>query len=261
MPTLLVVGGGLFGSLAAACARKQGIEAVVFDTGLPGAASPAAAGLIQEKWVGKRLQQHFRPALALLEQLYEVRSVQLAHDDRTIESFLCVPPVMILEKEPVRDAVTAVGDGWLEAGGRRIEGWVYVAAGIWTGQFLPALDVYGKAGSSFIFAGERPGRIQPLGHGRQAVAFVRDPGTTYFSDGTAERDYSPELDRLSLQRAAALGLADKPRQRLHGQRPYVPGGPFFHKLGSHTWLATGGRKLGTVLGASFARRLVDEELR
>jgi glycine/D-amino acid oxidase-like deaminating enzyme len=261
MPTLLIVGGGLFGSLAAAHARSKGIEAVVFDPGLSGAASPAAAGLMQEKWVGKRLRRHLRPALTLLEQLYEVRSVQLAHDDGSVESFLCVPPAMILEKEPVRQAVTAVGDGWLETDGMRHEGWVYVAAGIWSRQFWPALHVYGKAGSSFQFAGERPGRIRPLGHGRQAIAFVREPGLTFFSDGTAERDYSPQLDKLSLERAAALGLTDTPVQRLHGQRPYVPGGPFFQKLGSRTWLATGGRKLGTILGASFAHRLVDEELR
>ena len=36
MPTLLIVGAGMFGSLAAACARSHGIEAKVFDPGLPG---------------------------------------------------------------------------------------------------------------------------------------------------------------------------------------------------------------------------------
>jgi len=50
-------------------------------------------------------------------------------------------------------------------------------------------------------------------------------------------------------------------RRLAGHRPYVLGGPVFVRTGRRTWVATGGRKMGTVLGASFARRLVEEELR
>jgi glycine/D-amino acid oxidase-like deaminating enzyme len=261
MPTLLVVGGGLFGSPAAAYARSRGIEAVVFDAGLPGAASPAAAGLFQEAWAGKKLRQHFHHALPLLDRLYGLRHVTLTRDDGGRESLLFVPPTAILELNPVRQQVTAVGDGWLEAGGERYEGWVFVAAGVWCEEFLPGLGVYGKAGASFVFPGERPGRIRPLDHGRQAIAFVRDGGTTHFSDGTAERDYTPDHDRRTLERAAVLGLTDPPVKRFWGRRPYTPGGPVFRKVGSRTWMATGGRKLGTLLGASFARRLVEEELR
>ena len=70
MPTLLIVGGGLFGSQAAAYARRKGIDATVFDPGLAGAASPAAAGLFQEAWAGTRLGEHYQRALPVLEQLY-----------------------------------------------------------------------------------------------------------------------------------------------------------------------------------------------
>jgi len=258
---LLVVGGGLFGSLAAAYARGQGIEALVFDPGLSGAASHAAAGLFKEEWTGKKLHEHYRQALPVLEKLYGIRSVSLARDDGSRETFLFVPPTAILEPHPARQQVTSVGDGWLQAGGQRHEGWVYIAAGVWSEQFLPGLGVYGKAGASFNFMGERAGRIRQLGRSRQAICFVRDPGQTFFSDGTAERDYALEHDRLSLERAAALGLTDKPVKRHWGYRPYVPGGPVFHRISGRTWLATGGRKMGTLLGAAFARRLVEQELR
>jgi len=261
MSPLLVVGGGLFGSPAAAYARSKGIEAVVFDPGASGAASPAAAGLFKESWAGKKLGEHYRRALPLLDRLWGIRHVALAHEDGSKEVLLFVPPAAILEPAPVRQQVTAVGDGWLEAGGRRYEGWVYIAAGIWCEQFLPGLGVYGKAGAAFVFRGEREGRIRPFAPGRQAMAFARSPGTTYFSDGTAERDYTPAHDRQTLDRAAALGLTDRPVERLWGCRPYTPGGPVFRKVGSRTWLATGGRKMGTILGASCARRLVEEELR
>ena len=261
MRVLLVVGGGLFGSQAAAYARSKGIEARVFDPGLDGAASPAAAGLFKEEWVGKKWKDQFQPALRVLERLFGICSIHLQQDDGTRERFLFVPPRLILDPASLRQRVTAVGDGWLEAEGRRHEGWVYVAAGIWCNQFFPEAAVYGKAGTALLFSGEREGRIRPLGYGRQAIAFARDAGSTYFSDGTAEREYTADHERETLARAAAFGLTESPCQRLHGRRPYVAGGPVFRKMGQRTWLATGGRKLGTLLGASFARRLVEEELR
>jgi glycine/D-amino acid oxidase-like deaminating enzyme len=259
LPDLLIVGAGLFGSQAAAYARHKGIDALVFDPGLVGAASHAAAGLFKEEWAGKKLAEHYARAIAVLDKLHGLRTVALTHDDGRPESFLCVPPSLILERNPIRKTVTAVGDGWLEADGKRHDGWVYIAAGVWCNAFSPGLHVYGKAGSSFLFAGERDGRIRPIERGRQALAFVRDAGTTFFSDGTAEREHTPAHDRLTLERAAAFGLT-APVRRMWGQRPYAPGGPVFQKLGAKTWLATGGRKMGTILGASFARRLVEEEL-
>jgi glycine/D-amino acid oxidase-like deaminating enzyme len=261
MPRLLIVGGGLFGSQAATYARRHGIEATVFDAGLAGAASPAAAGLFKEAWAGKKLRDHFQRAVPVLDELYGIRHIDLAHDDGSIETFQFVPPTAILEPNPIRTAVTAVGDGWLEANGERHEGWVYVAAGIWSTPFHAGLNLHGRAGAAFVFSKERQGRIHPIARGRQAIAFVRDPGTTHFSDGTAEGEYLPEHDRLTLQRAAELGLTEQPIKRLWGWRPYAPGGPVFLRIGSRSWLATGGRKMGTILGASFARRLVEEELR
>lgn len=258
MPTLLVVGGGLFGSLAASYARHRGLEAVVFDSHRPGAASPAAGGLFKEEWAGRKLAAHFAAALPVLDQLHGLRRVTLSHEDGTAEPFFCVPPSVICEPHPVRETVTAVGDGWLEAGGRRYEGWVYVAAGVWSGMFCPGLGVTAKSGASFVFDGESPARIRVIERSRQAVAFAREPGTTFFSDGTAESGYTVDHDRISLARAADLGLPGPPLRRLWGARPYTPGGPVFRRLGKRTWLATGGRKMGTILGAAFARRLADE---
>jgi glycine/D-amino acid oxidase-like deaminating enzyme len=258
MSRLLIVGGGLFGSQAAAYARLHGIEALVFDPGLLGAASPAAAGLFKEAWAGKKLREHFDRALPVLDRLYGIRQVHLTHDDGKTEAFLFVPPAAILEAKSIRKAVTTVGDGWLEAGGVHYDGNVYIAAGIWCDRFNAGLNIHGKAGASFLFPGECTGRIRPIAHGRQAIAFVRDEGTTFFSDGTAERHYLPEHDQETLTRAAEFGLAEPPVKRLWGQRPYTPGGPVFLRVSPRTWLATGGRKMGTILGASFARRLVEE---
>ena len=70
MPTLLVVGAGLFGSQAAAYVRTKGWEARVFDPGLPGAASAAAAGLFKEAWAGRKSLEHYRRALPLLARLF-----------------------------------------------------------------------------------------------------------------------------------------------------------------------------------------------
>ena len=232
----------------------------MFDPGLAGGASPAAAGLFKEDWVSKKNRQLYLQALPILDRLYGIRSVQLAHADEHVETYQWVSPTLILEKNPLRQLVTAVGDGWLEASGRRYEGWVYIAAGVWSGGFLSGLAVTGKAGSSFIFGGESPGRVQPLSRGRQAYAFVRDPGTTYFSDGTAERDFTPEHDLQSLRRAADLGLPDGPLRRIHGIRPYTSGGVFFQKIGANL-VGNGRTEDGHGPGGRLWRRLVEEELR
>lgn len=267
MSVLLVVGGGLFGSLAAAYARSKGIEAIVFDSGREGAASPAAAGLFKERWAGRKIHAHYLRALPLLDHLYPIRSLLLRRDgnesDRNqlrMETLLFLPPALILEPNPIRHEVTRVGDGWLEAAGQRYKGWVYLAAGVWSRQFLSTLQVYGKAGAAFLFDGEREGRMRQQPGGRQCLTFVRDPGSTYFSDGTAERNYTEEHNRQSLGRAAEMGLTEA-RTRLWGHRPYTVGGPVFQQIACRTWLAVGGRKTGTILGASFARRLVEEQLR
>ncbi len=257
---LLIVGGGLFGSLAAAYAKTKGVEVLLFDAGLPGAASPAAAGLFKEAWVGHKLRDHYHAAIPLLDRLFGLRQISLTHDDGERETFQFVPPSAILESSPIRAQVTAVGDGFIVAEARRLEGCVYVAAGVWCEQFFPGLGVYGKTGSAFLFAGEHSGRIRPIARGRQALSFVRDPGGTYFSDGTAELIYTEHHEQESLMRAESLGLR-APLRQLRGIRPYAPGGPLFRRVGDRLWVATGGRKLGTLLGASFARRLVEDELR
>ena len=259
MSRLLVVGGGLFGSLAAAHARRLGREVVVFDPGLPGAASPAAAGLFSPAWVGRKHAAIYAEAVGVLEALFPIRDVVFERSDGGQETIRFIPPALILERAPVRETVTAIGDGWLATESGRQEGLVYVAAGVWSSRFAPDLDIIGKAGAAFRFAGETAARIS-LGErsGRHsALAFVREAGAAYFNDGTAEVDFGPENERRTLDRAGAMSLTD-PIERLWGIRPYTRGGPVFRRLGARTWLATGGRKLGTLFGAVFARRLLEE---
>jgi glycine/D-amino acid oxidase-like deaminating enzyme len=274
---LLIVGAGLFGSLAAAYARRHGREVVVFDPGLPGAASPAAAGLFCEAWLGRKHVAVYADAVSVLESLYPIRDIDFERSNGGRQTIRFVSPAAILEPAPIRETVTAVGDGWLTTESGRHEGHVYVAAGIWARRFAPDLDIVGKAGAAFRFAGERaaclderrglsppetrsdctfPVGINPTAR-QSALAFVREPGATYFNDGTAEIDYTAEHERRSLDRAQTLGLTG-PIERLWGIRPYTPGGPVFRRLGERLWLATGGRKLGTLYGAVFARRLAME---
>jgi glycine/D-amino acid oxidase-like deaminating enzyme len=254
---LLVVGGGLFGSLAAAYARRQGREVRVFDAGLPGAASPCAAGLFSPAWVGRKHAAIYPEAAAVLESLYPVLDIVFERSDGTLESLRFVPPTAILEANPIRETVTEIGDGWIATESGRHEGIVYVAAGVWSRRFAPDLEIVGKAGAAFRFTGETSARIRVEGDRGTSLAFVRESGSTYFNDGTAEPDYRPEHECQSLDRAAEMGLRD-PIERLWGIRPYTPGGPIFRQLGERTWLGTGGRKLGTLFGALFARRLALE---
>src|SRR5579884_1238534 len=136
MRKLLIVGGGLFGSLAAAYARQRGLEATIFDAGLPGAASPAAAGLFKEGWIGKKLRPYYECALPLLDRMYGLRRLTLYQDDGQPDHFFFVPPTIVLESNPRRERVERIGDGWLETSTQRHQGCVYVAAGVWSGDLV-----------------------------------------------------------------------------------------------------------------------------
>ena len=163
MSTLFIVGGGLFGSLAAAYARSKGIEAIVFDSARREPLRPRPPGCSRNAGPDASCTRITACASSAGSTLSHP-PILLTHDRRdagATESLLFVPPVGHPGAEPQSASeVTSVGDGWLEAAGQRYEGWVYLAAGVWSGQFLPSLGVFGKAGAAFVFPGEHEGRMR-----------------------------------------------------------------------------------------------------
>ncbi len=272
---LLIVGGGLFGSLAALWARHKGIEAIVFDSGKMGSASPAAMGIFRSDFFEDKHQPLYTSGLAVLETLGKVRSVSLRRYERAndylflnnSESFLFARPGDILEQNADKRNVNAVGDGWItvnnpDGSTSRYEGNVYVAAGIWVSQLLPPMLVVPRWGSAYAFAktaNDQESKIVSLPQSRHAISFERDEGLMHFVDGTSAEIHTRANQQATLHCASDMGLYN-PVMVWLGQKPYCQGGPVFDKLGSRLWVGTGGRQYGTVVAASFAKRLVEEEI-
>lgn len=281
---LAVIGAGLLGSYAARAARAAGMNVVVIDSVEEKRASRCAAGLYCRAWL-KRYGPIADLGVQELEQLYRPEKIDFAVDGR-VQELWCVPPGRILVKPDVVGRVRQVqvahfadydNLGVLLADRVCRARAVYVAAGAW----LPELEtgpkpvVTGKAGSVYLFAERTPrARLWRWAPYRQALRFERpdDGGVTYFSDGSAilDRNYSPAVhDAATLSRARNLGLdpqgAGGAPRRLHGLRPYIKGGPYFGRPRAgvagparRLWIGAGTEKAGTVLGAAFARMLVND---
>ena len=243
--------------------HSKGIETVVFDAGLEGAASPASVGLSRPEWLGKKLEHQWAVGLAVLERLYKPRNIELTGADGSIEQL----PVPAAGRRPRTRACTPDGDGRRRRLARSGRTASRKASFMWppgsgARVLCPTWRCVARRAPAGSSRARNPIAFGPSPTDAQAVAFVREPGQILFADGTAEEQYIPDHDRQSLARAAELfGLTDPPLARRYGIRPFTPGGPLFKRLGQPTWLATGAHKLGIIMGAAYARRLIEEEMR
>jgi len=260
---LIVVGAGLFGSFAARAARRAGLSVLVVDRGEFRRASPAAAGLYRPDWL-KKLGDRAALGLDVLRRDCSPAEATLTDvDSGRAERFGFLPPSHVLVEPDLRGVVSAISPyGVVDVDRRRLAGrlGVYVAAGFWTPQLLPEVRLKGKAGTALTFAGEHPGAIWRWAPYRQTMGFRRDPGFTYFADGTAilADRYAASHVEATVGRARRLGLTLPPVVAHTGIRPYVDGGPLFRRARPRVWVGAGGEKSGTVLGAAFAELLMRE---
>jgi hypothetical protein len=256
---LIIVGGGLFGSLAARLAAEAGHQILLIDSLKPYRASPAAAGVWRDGWI-KKLGDEGREGVEVLRRLGVIRRLKLWSSKGPLDASF-VPPSALLCPVSLNAEVASVEDGVVHTRDKgSFEGLVYVAAGIWTRHLVPQCPIVsGRYGAALLFRGGTVPRIETWAPYRQSLAFVRDAGSTYFSDGTAVVASSWGLQRIqeTAGRAAEMGLT-RHVDILAGARPYAAGGPWFARVGRRTWAATGGEKSGTVLGAAFAARLMRE---
>ena len=180
------------------------------------AASTGGSGTsFKEPWVGKKLKHLYLPAFSLAGST-------LRHPNRRTDASRWLDGTISFVRSRViprtgttgRQAVTSVGDGWLEAAGQRYEGWVYLAAGILV--FAPVrsrIDGVRQGGHRLSFLpGERPGRIEsiaPLASSPSPSSAIRVRPTSAMERPVC--DYLEEHERATFARAAYfMGLTDPP---------------------------------------------------
>lgn len=264
MSSVIIVGAGLFGSIAAKVARAHGHDVTVIDDGRPNAGSDAAACLLKPSWASK-LGRVWKEGMDVLNREYEVKTLAFRSGIGISINLQWVDPKTVLMPEDRSETVTKVEDGVVETNfGGRYEGIVLIATGVWANHLIPDLEsIASKVGAAIIYNYEiEEPRIWAYAPYKQAIAFVRDRGMTWFGDGTAIllKNWDESRITRTVLRGCHLELnQERVKRYIVGQRPFTrsPYG-IFKQVSPKTWVVTGGGKNGTILGAYYAQRFVEE---
>lgn len=263
---VLIVGGGLFGCIAAKLAREAGHTVTIFDANEPLAASKASGCLLKPSWLTSIPAEGVERGYEVLRNLYGLTDMVLAGPLIVNFKVQHVSPEAILAEERVPLRVTEVGDGFLRTeDGKRHTGTVLVAAGVWSDRLVDMPKIRWLYGASMRFKGTVEPKINVYAPYRQAISFNLRKGVVWFGDGTSlvEKTWlkeEPQRIQASKDRAAkCFGLDSKPMQVSVGARPFVEGrkGGYFEKLAPRLFVSTGGAKNGTLLAAWQAAQFVD----
>lgn len=263
---VIVVGAGLFGSIAASFLRARGASVTVVDCRERYAASPAAGCVLKPSWLSSLSREEIATGYSVLESLYRVQHLVFrANLGVPVKADHITPNSILLEA--ARERVTKVGNGvvYLE-NGAMLKGHVLVAAGVWSQQLVDMPPIKGLYGASLQFSGATlpEPKISVYAPYKQAVA-LNIGRRVWMGDGTSLIESSwmqsaPDRITRTAERAKTLfGLDGKYGYEV-GARPYVEGHKqgYFAKVFPRTWVSTGGAKNGTMLAALNAHLFAKE---
>lgn len=277
-----IIGGGIFGSIAAILAMRKGHTVTIFDDAKlmkRATGSAPAACLIKPGWISG-LGDAGKTGLEVLRKNFAVSDIQFRIGPATTTVHWVNPKDIRQQAERVAFiqhgtvlSVSAKGFVVYEnmeraIGGRESFDAILVAAGVWSRLIvLDMPEIRALAGIAFTFGGERAAPIiAPWAPYKQVVAFTREPGTTWISDGSAileknwtERRAAKCLDRCAHYAQSSALFAVTPTKTQFGLRPYVVDHKqgYFARVADRTWVSTGGAKNGTVLAAYQALKFVE----
>jgi hypothetical protein len=266
---IIVVGGGLFGAIAAALARAEDYAVTVIDGCHQYAASKAAGCVLAPSWLSSLSSEQIAVAMRVLHRLYTVHDITFSTN--LIKDFHAqrIDPGEILRPPDILTNVHKVGNGWVQLeDGVVLYGAVLVAAGIGCADLLDMPKIDGLWGASATFFGYTmtTPRLHLYAPYKQAIAFNLAPGKIWMGDGTAliestwMKERSARLEATIERGTKLLSLKSRsPVEINEGARPYVEGykAGFFQQVAPRTWVSTGGAKNGTVLAAYQAQQFID----
>ena len=263
---IIIVGSGLFGSLAARLASSEGHNVTVVDVPKPYAASKASGCVLAPSWLASLTQAQRDNGMDVLSALVPVHDVEFRTNLLKTFKAKRVNPDDVLVPPDVAEEVVKVEDGLVvTAAGTKLRGVVLVAAGLGTAALVPGVpQIRGLWGASLrtTAAMEEP-RIHVYAPYRQAVAFQLDRKTVWMGDGTALTEKTwvkEEAERIKATQDRARELFSLPptKRVFVGARPYVEGhkAGYFARVSPKLYVSTGGAKNGTLLAAAQAHEFV-----
>jgi glycine/D-amino acid oxidase-like deaminating enzyme len=274
---VIIIGGGLFGSIIAKTLSERYKNILVIDRDEPLAGSKAAGCLMKPGWFSGFTQKQVDDSLAHLDKLYGVETKEFKLNLGKTKVHWCDPDKILKDNTftRVKGNVLKVNEASVKA---EVDGTVrnfygsliIVAAGFWTAELIDVPKIQGKRGVSF----RTFGRVDPFIHVwapyRQIVGFNIKSDTVWIGDGNAinhENWHKKPNVELSKERCfKALedhGADTTVRYRtIEGIRPYIKDAKpcYYERPRRNLFVVTGGAKNGTIAAAWAALRIKDEVL-
>lgn len=278
---LIIIGGGLVGSMIAKLATKNELSYVIIDSSEPLAASKCSFGLFKEGWINESIQPFYKKGLILLESVCDgIQPVEMF--DMKKEKFVPMKWVdcsKILNEKVIKDRVKSVGNKvvFLESGDIiECDKAIIIAAGAYTNEILNAsslksrpIDKYWGATMDVSLSIDE-NRIFEWAPYRQCMLLKNDKGGFMFGNGTAVKN--PKLDDVRVKNASErlqqhLNLVtgvnvsnDNISAVNEGNRPYLPKGTYDYVVqhSRNVFSVTGGAKNSTILAPYMALSCIDK---
>lgn len=264
---IVIVGAGLFGSIATTLCRLAGHQVTLIDNNSPLAASPCAGNFFKPSWLTAMAPKAVELALNTLDTLYKVETVEcvVCPERKRSVQLQWVNPRSVLLKPDVEDVAAHLGYGEvLCSSGVPYTGKVLIAAGIGCASLVNLPPMKALMGACLrVNTQLKTSAIQMYAPYKHAIAHNFGPSEVWAGDGAAiqqERwDYPTRVDLLKM-RARVLGVSMRAENTVRtGARPSVEGfkAGYFKKVMPNTWVSTGGAKNGLVLAAYQAQLFLE----
>lgn len=267
--SVIIIGAGLFGSLAARLADAEGHEVTVIDNAEPWAASKASGCVLAPSWLSSLSSDEIATGMDVLASVATVHDVEFQTNLlKTFKAKRVNPSELLVQPDMVARVKSIAQGGKVELeDGTKLQGKVLVAAGMASHALLPQIPrVRGLWGASLMVQGALDGpRIHVYAPYRQAVAFNMSKNRVWMGDGTAlitktwEKEQAARVEQTKSRAESLFGLSGKASVAV-GARPYMDDAKkgFFAKVLTNVWASTGGAKNGTLLAALNAHKFVKE---
>lgn len=261
MRDVIIVGGGLFGSIAGAALRDAGMDVLIIDDGRPRSGSRAAGCLMKPSWLQKMGKDNVERSFRLLDRLYGLRTVSLKAGPVSVNAEWINPDV-VMGGDRLNASVGAVEPNFvhLENLTSLQAKTIIVACGAWTRQLIRGVPVVGKVGLSLrLFKEVEDNRISVWAPYKQLVRFSCD-GFHWAGDGTAilEKNWDGLREEQSTKRISDFAGQGGGEVRI-GVRPFAQTSDpaALEEVAPGLWSLTGGGKNGTAAAGWAAAKLLE----